>query len=95
MSKERERVYSDEILGGGGLIPNIGKRIEQEIRQMSPVGAHIRVTTPSDTHEAWRGASAFAASDHFKEYCVTRSSYHECGASRFPMHFAANGSDSL
>jgi actin-related protein len=84
-------VWSHCHAGGGGLIHNIALRIEQEIRQISPEGSVIHVTSPSDTHEAWRGGSAFSLSPQFAQSCVSRVAYNECGTSRWPKHFASNG----
>ena len=74
------------------MIHNIGQRIEQEIRKISPAGAEVHVFTPTDTHEAWRGASEFARSEEFLKCSMTRGDYHECGAFLSShRHFASNG----
>mmetsp|Transcript_1944 Transcript_1944/g.5151 ORF Transcript_1944/g.5151 Transcript_1944/m.5151 type:complete len:105 (-) Transcript_1944:185-499(-) len=64
------------VMGGNARMPGLGRRLEEEMRRLSPSGYEIRTWTPGDpVGYAWRGAREFASSageDAFRTCSVDR-----------------------
>ncbi|KAL3630404.1 Actin-related protein 5 [Castilleja foliolosa] len=82
MAKGLENRITNSILltGGSCLFPGLVERLEDGIRMMRPCGTLIKIVKASDpTLDAWRGASAYAASKQFPQQTFTRKDYYEKG----------------
>ncbi|XP_024021552.1 actin-related protein 5 [Morus notabilis] len=76
-----ERLTSSIFMTGGScLFPGISERLEAGIRMIRPCGSPIRVVKALDPIlDAWRGASAYAASPEFLAQTFSKSDYYEKG----------------
>lgn len=68
------------ITGGSSLFPGINQRLEAGIRMIRPCGSPIKVVKALDPIlDAWRGASAYAASSQFLTQTFSKVDYYEKG----------------
>ncbi|RWR95406.1 actin-related protein 5-like protein isoform X1 [Cinnamomum micranthum f. kanehirae] len=76
-----ERITNSILLmGGSSLFPGMDARLEAEIRKIRPFLSPIRVVRASEPIlDAWRGASAFAATAEFSNQTFSRQDYYEKG----------------
>ncbi|KAM5556445.1 actin-related protein 5 [Rosa sericea] len=76
-----ERLTSSIFLtGGSSLFPGMSERLEAGIRMITPCGSPIRVVKAlNPTLDAWRGASAYAASPQFPAQTFSKQEYYEKG----------------
>ena len=76
-----ERLTSSIFMTGGScLFPGISERLEAGLRMIRPCGSPIRVVKALDPIlDAWRGASAYAASPHFLTQTFSKMDYYEKG----------------
>ncbi|CAI0443248.1 unnamed protein product, partial [Linum tenue] len=80
--EELEKRLTSSILmtGGSCLYPGMCERLEAGIRMIRPCGAPIKIVRALDpVLDAWRGASAYAASAQFPQQTFTRMDYFEKG----------------
>ncbi|KAI3964333.1 hypothetical protein MKW92_053720 [Papaver armeniacum] len=76
-----DRITSSILITGGScLFPGMAERLEAGIRMIRPFQSPIRIVMASDpVLDAWRGASAYAASSQFSVQTFTREDYYEKG----------------
>lgn len=76
-----ERLTSSIFLtGGSSLFPGMSERLEAGVRMITPCGSPIRVVKAlNPTLDAWRGASAYAASPEFPSQTFSKQDYYEKG----------------
>lgn len=76
-----ERLTSSIFLtGGSSQFPGMSERLEAGIRMITPCGSPIRVVKAlNPVLDAWRGASAYAASPQFPAQTFSKQDYHEKG----------------
>ncbi|PON60995.1 Actin-related protein [Trema orientale] len=76
-----ERLTSSVLVtGGSSLFPGINERLEAGIRMIRPCGSPIKVVKALDPIlDAWRGASAYAASSQFLTQTFSKADYYEKG----------------
>ncbi|KAM6582274.1 hypothetical protein CsatB_009276 [Cannabis sativa] len=68
------------VTGGSCLFPGINERLEAGIRMIRPCGSPIKVVKALDPIlDAWRGASAYAASSQFFTQTFSKMDYYEKG----------------
>ncbi|XP_062092652.1 actin-related protein 5 isoform X2 [Humulus lupulus] len=68
------------VTGGSCLFPGINERLEAGIRMIRPCGSQIKVVKALDPIlDAWRGASAYAASSQFFTQTFSKMDYYEKG----------------
>lgn len=69
------------ITGGLANLPGFEMRLARELRSLTPTEDAMYVATASTPAEAaWRGASAFAASEKFDQHKITKRDYIETGS---------------
>ncbi|PON44772.1 Actin-related protein [Parasponia andersonii] len=77
---EEKLTSSVLITGGSSLFPGINERLEAGIRMIRPCGSPIKVVKALDPIlDAWRGASAYAASSQFLTQTFSKADYYEKG----------------
>ena len=76
-----ERLTSSVLITGGScLFHGINERLEAGIRMIRPCGSPIQVVKALDPIlDAWRGASAYAASSQFLTQTFSKMDYYEKG----------------
>lgn len=68
------------VTGGPTLFPNFVQRIHNEIRQLRPIGAEIRVKHARHPQwDAWRGAALLCRTRPFDQLFLTRAEWTEKG----------------
>eukprot|EP01084_Bolivina_argentea_P166805 289571_1 len=68
------------LTGGNCKIPGFVDRVRNEVRCMAEDHIPVNVWSPNDPDlYAWRGQSAFAMSNQYSSYTVTKSEYEEHG----------------
>jgi len=68
------------LTGGNARIPNLGLRLERELRALAPADWDVCVFVGANPHfTTWHGASRFAIEAEVGKCSVTRAEYDEHG----------------
>ncbi len=78
----RKDLCKNIILSGGStMYEGLADRLKNEIENLAPRGAEIRVIASADRKYAvWKGASTLASLSYFTTSWVTAEDYYEHGA---------------
>ncbi|KAI0389099.1 actin-domain-containing protein [Xylariaceae sp. FL0594] len=81
------------VVGGNALFDGFVKRLQDEIRKLSPQECVVRVTKPADPiTSTWQGGANLARHENFKSLVVTKSEYEEHGSAWLARRFTAGPS---
>ena len=73
-------LYSNIVMAGGSTrFPGIARRLHGELSAITLHDKHIHIRE-SHKYSAWIGGSLMAATDCFKQMCVSKESYDEHGS---------------
>jgi len=88
----QQKMTENLFLTGGLLhIKGLEERFRQEITALRPAGSGFTLRTAGDPSlDGWSGARQWALGDEFKQACVTRQEYEECGGDYLKEHSASN-----
>jgi actin-related protein len=79
----RKVLFGNVVLSGGNtMFPGIAERMQKELTALAPSTMKIlTVAPPQRKYSAWIGGSCFAYLSTFKQLCISKEEYDECGPS--------------
>ncbi|KYQ91367.1 actin [Tieghemostelium lacteum] len=79
----RSELYKQVTLSGGStMFEGFPKRLELEIKKLTPISNTVKVhSQPDRAFAVWKGASIISQIDSFKDACINTQEYDEYGPS--------------
>eukprot|EP01116_Phalansterium_solitarium_P016058 TRINITY_DN3638_c0_g1_i1.p2 TRINITY_DN3638_c0_g1~~TRINITY_DN3638_c0_g1_i1.p2 ORF type:complete len:150 (-),score=64.92 TRINITY_DN3638_c0_g1_i1:390-839(-) len=79
----RPQLWGNVVLSGGStMFPGIDDRMTKELTMLAEPAMKIKVVAPPDRKfSAWIGGSMLASLSTFRQMCISKDEYDECGPS--------------